>query len=360
MAIQTLDDEKKDSAFWSPCLLVVPLPAGCPNARAGQRGSSISFRVYVSAARPASLLKLETDWGQLVKEKLGEEYQPGVLSFPGPDGTIVELEISARARGNTRKEVCQFPPLKIKPAKKQLHELGLDPSSKLKLVLPCQNGKSNSEYLLKEALAYQLFAAIYPIHHRTKLVELEGWQNNKEKYSFYAFLVEEEKEFAARVNGKRVKQEKINTIDLERDSYVKMCFFQYMIANTDWSAPNGHNLELLKLPGKEKMVPIPYDFDYAGFVDTDYAIPRSSVPIENVTQRFFLGKYVTEEEALECARFYLSKKEQLLQICRSFDLLRDKSQDQIQEFLSGFFDTLADEEAVRQTFVTMRRRPNQD
>ena len=79
-----------------------------------------------------------------------------------------------------------------------------------------------------------------------------------------------------------------------------------------------------------------------------------------MTQRFFLGKYVTEEEAMECARFYLSKKEQLLQICRSFDLLRDKSQDQIQEFLSGFFDTLADEEAVRQTFVTMLRRPNQD
>ena len=341
------------------CLLCPCLPAAQTQGP-GSAGVPSLFEFMYQQQGPPPVLKLETDWGQLVKEKLGEEYQPGVLSFPGPDGTIVELEISARARGNTRKEVCQFPPLKIKPAKKQLHELGLDPSSKLKLVLPCQNGKSNSEYLLKEALAYQLFAAIYPIHHRTKLVELEGWQNNKEKYSFYAFLVEEEKEFAARVNGKRVKQEKINTIDLERDSYVKMCFFQYMIANTDWSAPNGHNLELLKLPGKEKMVPIPYDFDYAGFVDTDYAIPRSSVPIENVTQRFFLGKYVTEEEALECARFYLSKKEQLLQICRSFDLLRDKSQDQIQEFLSGFFDTLADEEAVRQTFVTMRRRPNQD
>ena len=352
--------KKKILLFGALACLLCPCLLTAQTQGPGSAGVPSLFEFMYQQQGPPPLLKLETDWGQLVKEKLGEEYQPGILSFPGPDGTMVELEIYARARGNTRKEVCQFPPLKIKPAKKQLHELGLDPSSKLKLVLPCQNGKSNSEYLLKEALAYQLFAAIYPIHHRTKLVELEGWQNNKEKYSFYAFLVEEEKEFAARVNGKRVKQEKINTIDLERDSYVKMCFFQYMIANTDWSAPNGHNLELLKLPGKEKMVPIPYDFDYAGFVDTDYAIPRSSVPIENVTQRFFLGKYVTEEEALECARFYLSKKEQLLQICRSFDLLRDKSHDQIQEFLSGFFDTLADEEAVRQTFVTMRRRPNQD
>lgn len=306
------------------------------------------------------VVKLETDWGQLIKEKLKEEYQPGILSFQGPDGNAVELEVSARARGNTRKEVCLFPPLRIKPAKKQISKLGLSPDSKLKLTLPCQNGKSNAECLLKEALAYQLYEAVSPIHHRTKLIELQGWQNGKEKYSFYALLVEEEEEFAGRVNAERVKQERINTIDLERDAYVKMCFFQYMIANTDWSAPNGHNLEILKLPGSDKLAAIPYDFDYAGFVDTDYAIPRSTLPIDNVSQRYFLGKYVTEEEALECAGYYRSKKEQLLQICRGFGLLREKSLESAQEFLSGFFDMLEDEEAVRQAFVTSRKNVNQN
>lgn len=330
------------------------------HTRSGKAAPLSLFTYFYQQQGALPVLKLETDWKLLVKNKLTEEYQPGILSFQGPDGNTVELEISARARGNTRKEVCQFPPLRIKAAPKALNKLGFDTEGKLKLVLPCENGKSNADYLLREALAYLLFEAVYPIHHRTNLVELEGWQDGKQKYSFYAFLVEEEDEFAARVNGTRVKKSRINTIDLERDAYVKMCFFQYMIANTDWSAPNGHNLELLKLPDKEKLVAIPYDFDYAGFVDTDYAIPRSSIPIDNVSQRFFLGKYVTEEEALECAQYYLSKKEQLLQICNNFVLLREKTRESAIESLSEFFDMLEDEEIVRKTFVTMRGRSTQN
>ena len=330
------------------------------NAEPGGAEAPTFFNFFYQQQGAIPILKLETEWGQLVKEKLKEEYQPGVLSFQDSDGNTVEMEVSLRARGNTRKEVCEFPPLKIKPARKQLSELGFHPQSRLKLVLPCENRKSNAECLLKEALAYQLYAAIYPIHHQTKVVELKGWQNGKEKYTFYAFLIEEEGEFAGRVRGKRIKQEKINTIDLERDAYVKMCFFQYMIANTDWSAPNGHNLEILDLPGHDKLVPIPYDFDYAGFVDTEYAIPNSSVPIDKVTQRFFLGKYVTEEEALECAQYFLSKKESLIEICRSFDLLRDKSSDSAEEFLSEFFNMLEDEELVLRSFVTRPTRNRQN
>ena len=335
------------------------LPGACllqaQSSESSSTGPLTLFDFFHQQQGSLPLLKLEADWAQLIQGKLNEEYQPGILSFQGPDGNNIGLEVLARARGNTRKEVCLFPPLKIKADRKQLLELGFQPRSVLKLVLPCQNGKSNSECLLKEALAYQLFAVIFPIHHRTKVVELQGLQKGKEKYAFYAFLVEEEKEFATRVNGKRIEKKRINTIDLERDAYVKMCFFQYMIANTDWSAPNGHNLEILQLPGQEKLVAIPYDFDYAGFVDTDYAIPRSSVPIEKVTQRFFLGKYVSEEEALECAEFFLSKEEQILQVCKEFDLLRDKSSEFIQEFLADFFEKLKDEEEVLQTFVTMRR-----
>ena len=169
-------------------------------------------------------------------------------------------------------------------------------------------------------------------------------------------IVEEEKEFAGRVEGKRNKQDRTNTIDLERDAYVKMCFFQYMIANTDWSAPNSHNMEILQLPGHEKLVPIPYDFDYAGLVETDYAIPRSSIPIEEVTQRFFLGKYVTEEEALECAEYFLSRKKQIIQACRDFDLLEEKTRDSLVEFLSEFFNMLEDKEVVLQSFVTRPSR----
>ena len=171
------------------------------------------------------VLRLETNWGLLSRNRLKEEYQPGTLSFQAPDGSTNVLEITLRARGNARKQVCYLPPIKIKASKKQLNQMGLNPEGKLKMVLPCEKGKAYFDCLLKEAMAYQLYEIIYPIHHRTKLVELKGWQNGKERHHFYAFLVEEEKEFAKRVGGKRIKQEKISTSSLDRDSYVKMCFF---------------------------------------------------------------------------------------------------------------------------------------
>lgn len=314
-------------------------------------GSPSLFDFFYQQQDSLPILRLETDWGQLVKEKLAEEYLPGVLRAQGQDGKAVEMAVSLRARGNARKQVCLFPPIKIKATKKQLAALGLHPERKLKLVLPCQTGKKHEDRLLKEALAYQLYEAIYPIHHRTKIIRLEAWQKGKEKYAFYALLVEDESELAGRVQGKIAKQSQIRTIDLEREAYVRMCFFQYMIANTDWTVPNSHNLQVLQLPGYEKLIPVPYDFDFAGFVDADYAIPRSTLPIDDVTERLFLGKYVTREEALECAKFYVSRKERLFQICRDFTLLQDKSNDWAQAFLSGFFDVLEDEQLVLKTFA---------
>ncbi len=69
---------------------------------------------------------------------------------------------------------------------------------------------------------------------------------------------------------------------------------------------------------------------------------------------------MTEEEALECARYFLSKKEQFIQACKDFDLLRDKSSDSVQEFLSEFFNMLEDEEQVLRSFVTRRSRVKQN
>ena len=50
-----------------------------------------------------------------------------------------------------------------------------------------------------------------------------------------------------------------------------------------------YHLRFLQLPGYERVVAVPYDFDYAGLVNTTYAIPGFTVPIDDVSQRYFLG-----------------------------------------------------------------------
>ncbi len=297
------------------------------------------------------LLQIETDWGQLIRAKQKEEYQPGVLRFRSPNGKLLALNAELRARGNTRKKVCLFPPLKIKPEKQQSIELGFNPRYKLKLVLPCQPGASHEDCLLREALAYQLYEMIYPVHFRTRIVKVQCWQNDKEKHSLYAFLVEEEEELAARLDGRLLPEGEMRAAALERGFYLKMCFFQYMIANTDWSVANRHNLHFLQLPGYQRVVAVPYDFDYAGLVNTTYAVPASTLPIDDVSQRHFLGERITAEEAMECAGFFLARKDQILGHCRSFSLLREKPRGAVHNLLSEFFDILEDQQLVIRTFA---------
>ena len=297
------------------------------------------------------VLRIDTDWGRLIRAKQKEEYQPGVLSYFQGNGQATSLNIELRARGNTRKKVCLFPPIKAKILKQNSEKPDFNPEFKLKLVLPCQGGKNNEDCLLREALAYKLYEKVHPIHFRTRLIELQCWQDGREKHTFLAFLVEEEEEMAARLDGRLLSKGKIRPDALERSLYVRLCFFQYMIANTDWSVASRHNLRFLQLPGFQRVVPVPYDFDYAGLVNTSYAIPGSTIPIENVSERYFMCKDVTEEEAQECTAFFLAQKEQILKECSFSGLLKERSANSIQDFLSDFFDTLENDELMRRMFV---------
>jgi len=76
-----------------------------------------------------------------------------------------------------------------------------------------------------------------------------------------AFLVEDEKAYAHRKKARIIDKGKVNPSRLERLPFLKMLFFQYLIANTDWSLRNRHNLELVVLPEQEKVTVLPYDFD---------------------------------------------------------------------------------------------------
>ena len=318
--------------------------------RAGDAFPSL-FECFLQTSDSLPQLKINTDWGQLIRTKEAEAYQPAVMSFYKQDGTLVELDVKVRARGNARKKVCQFPPIKVKAAKQQLKALGYGPENKLKLVLPCQLGKNHEDCLLREALAYQLYEQIDSVHFKTKIVELQGWQNENEKYSFYAFLVEDKEALASRLGGRLLYQGKMRVASMERSFYLKICFFQYMIANTDWSVASRHNLQFLQLPGYPRVVAVPYDFDYAGLVSTHYAIPGSTIPIEDVSERYFQGENVTEQEALECSQYFLSRKEQILQCCRSMNLLRERSKESSWKYLVEFFDLLENEPLVIETFV---------
>ncbi|MBK8702833.1 MAG: hypothetical protein IPN33_03950 [Saprospiraceae bacterium] len=313
--------------------MTLPLFVSGQSVVASADSSHSIFELLVHEHDSIPVVKLETDWAALIQHKMKEEYQEGVLSFRQANGSMLRLDVKVRARGNVRKQVCLYPPIKIKIPKNQLTHLGLrDTFNDLKLILSCREGKQYEDCLLKEALAYKLYELVSPVYFKTKVIKMAGWDGPKEKFVFYAMLIEDDSEFSTRLHAKKIITETVKTHTLDRESYLKMTFFQYMISNVDWAIHNKHNVSMFFIPGFQKPVSVAYDFDYSGFVSTNYAVPHESVPITSVTQRYFMGQFVTVDEAMKTAAFFQSKKEDILRTCASYSMLDEKNRQSLEKF----------------------------
>ena len=212
------------------------------------------------------VIKIETDTKKLYRKKMAEEYQPAVFSFSDNEGKQIDVNVKIRARGNMRKRQCNYPPIKVNFQKEDLKSMGLKKMDNLKMVFQCANTKSSREELFKEKMIYDLYEVIDTNVILTKLVKIEMWKDGELDVELDGFIIEDEEQFAARKNAKIIESGNIRSASLDRSHYLKMVFFQYMIANTDWSIPNKHNVEIVALPGYIRTVAIPYDFDYAYWV----------------------------------------------------------------------------------------------
>lgn len=314
-----------------------------------EQGTQSLFQYFSSITDSVPLLILDTDVRKLIRHKQEEKYQAAKFQFQDTQGNWLSLSAKVRTRGNMRKQVCYFPPLKVNLKKKDFETMPFDKLDKLKLVLQCWDNKQGYAQLHREQLLYQLHQAIGPFSYRTCLVRVQlGDQYDSPQY---AFLIEDEEEFAQRLSGPIVEKGRINTKLIDREAYLRMCFFQYLILNTDWYMHNLHNLEFIRPQGYEQFCPIPYDFDYAGLVNASYAVPHPSRNIKSVKQPCYLCEEVSLEEAQTMAAFFLQKKTVLYQIVKDYPHLRKKEKSDFFGRLESFYAEVENEKTLRRNFV---------
>ena len=286
-------------------------------------------------------LRIGTDFKKVRKHRMKERYQEGELIVADQFGkNSIKLKGRVRARGNIRKQVCNIPPVKFDLKKSGLKANGFMKIDKLKFVFPCRGGKSAQEFLYKEYFLYDLYTFIDKNCIRTKLVDINICEDGKDKYQMIGFVIEDEEEYERRNEAKVIIKGKVGASHLDRELFLKMEFFQYMIANTDWSLSNKHNLELVKVPSRDKIIALPYDFDYSGFVGQSYAVPHTSLPIEDVNERYFFSYKISEEEFYSTVEYYLSIEEDIYRICDEATYMGKKTIKQNKAYLKDFFDLL--------------------
>lgn len=285
-------------------------------------------------------LTLEADLTTFVGQKRTNNYLPGTLR--AKDGKTFQVEL--RPRGRYRRKVSAIPPMKLRFSERELQAEGLDTLNEIKIALPSVHNDLGNDLIIKEYLAYRLFEQICDKHFRARLIKLNLVDTNEKsaspgKKKLYAILIEDEEDVARRLQGEPEDEFGVKTDRMDPQQTALVVMFQYMIGNTDWDLPMHRNVELIRKNNGDKMLVLPYDFDFSGLVSAPYASPSSDSGVKTVRDRFLMP-FGVDQEALKAATQTLKANEkEFYKICRSKFLSNDSSYNMI-KFLESFFKNM--------------------
>jgi hypothetical protein len=289
-------------------------------------------------------LTLKYDITSFIKNKMKGDYLDAELQVHYKNYTDTK-NIRLRARGNNRREQCFFPPILLNFKTDPIKNSELEGYHKIKLVTHCSTSKGHIDYLLKEYLAYKLYNVLTNNSFRVKLLNMRYIDTGKKErnYDRYGILIEPSELLAARQNsieidGNIIRRDNV----IEQDADI-VALFQYMIGNTDWRIKGGHNIKYIKSLTKliQKVTPIPYDFDFSGFVETHYSHPQSWTSIKSVKEREYLGYCRDSDEAyLKTINLFLDKKDQILKTIESFSYLPEQERNNLKKYIESFYELL--------------------
>ena len=300
---------------------------------------------------------LTTDIKKLRTEKKVPAWQPADIVMQFSDTSVISEQIRVQPRGIYRKNNCDIAALMLHFRNTTAPKLS--PLKRLKLVGGCSNSKRDEELLLKEYLVYKIYNFISVMSYRVRLLHV-NYKDSKEKikpYSQYAFLIEDTKDMAERNNCVEIKKRVFPLDGGDRQQFNLVCLFQYMIANTDWSIRQYHNIKLM-VPKTDTMARpyvVPYDFDYAGLVNASYAVPKEELGITSVTERLYRGFARTMDELQINIEIFKAKKDALMFYVANFPLLSERVKKDMIRYLEEFYDTINNNKSIKTVFINGAR-----
>lgn len=262
------------------------------------------------------------------------------LTVITPEKDSLTQKIKVEARGKMRLKYCSFPPMTLKMKNKK-NEEAVFPKGNFKLVTHCSQAGNFENYILKEYLAYKLYNIVTPYSFKTRLVVVNYVDVNRPKVSYteYGFIIENTDNLAARNNAVVVENPNIGQNNMDEYEMARVAFFNYMIGNTDWSVQSQHNVKVLKAadPLVNKGIPVTYDFDYSGFVNTLYATPNDKIPITTVTERYFQGTCFSEALLRQIIDEFHDNQDKFLETIECFQYLPQSQKKIAAAYLNNFF-----------------------
>ena len=283
----------------------------------------------------------------------GAPWRSATLTYAG-EGKSVDIPIKARTRGIWRLKNCEFPPLRLDLPNKAAQGTPFEGLNKPKLVSYCKNNDTFEQYVLQEFQLYRAYGLLTPMSHRARLLRVTYADSatGKPITTRYAIMLEEPDMMASRLDGIILEQQGARSHDLDPGSTNLAGVFQYFIANTDYSVAWLHNFELVARPDGQ-IIPVAYDFDFAGAVNAAYATVDPSLSVRDVRDRLFRGFCVPEEHYGKTFDLFKKKRDAIYGLYNDKlgKLLDKKVAAETLKFYDDFYQTISDPRLAKRRIV---------
>ncbi len=306
-------------------------------------------------------ITLISDFTSFMKPKYDDKYLPAKLIVHLPSNDSIVKNIRIKTRGKSRKRMCNFPPIKLNFKTDPIKDPELKGFNKVKMVTFCKASSIYNEYILKEYLIYKLYNAITDLSLKVRLLKVDYEDTGKKgmRHSRYGFVIEPVKALAKRVNAVEIGSKVVRYHELYQLAADRVALFNYMIGNTDWLFSNSHNIKFIRIldvnaPGA---VPIPYDFDFSGFVNADYAAPQEWSYVENIRERDYMGTCRDTPENFEkLKQEFLAAEQKIYDIIMGFEQIPEKERKRLKWYIEDFYKELKYNNAFK-VITTNCRKP---
>ncbi len=222
---------------------------------------------------------------------------------------------------------------------------------KLKMVTQCGRGSDMEAWLYQEYGIYRAYNVITDISYRVRKLDViyRDTESKRWKREFPAFLIEATRAAAARHERVSIRPPFIDDNQYEVQEATNNLLFQYLIANTDFAVKKGpsgegccHNGRVIGEPGRQSgWTVLPYDFDQAGLINTDYALPDKRLRIRAVTIRLYRG-FCWQNDSLPDAIARFNKQRQEITAALVRPEVSSSRQARANRFVDQFYEIVND------------------
>ena len=347
------------SFYQTLCLINLPLVLFAFSASAAQHNPLFEDTSVLTVELDLPISRVNASRKQKTPKQ-----SAGQLRWTSADGTRNEVSVKVRARGNFRRKNCANPPLRLNFKKKEVQNTLFSGQDKLKLVRPCTNSSRATQWVVLEYLIYESYRVLTgeSFGVRPMLLQYTGGGNGKTPDSHFGFVIEDEDHMAARNGGNIVRVARTNRRSLDPTTLARLDLFQFMIGNNDFStirADRGqrccHNMRLISNAEGLGLRPAPYDFDFAGMVDANYATPPPNVKIRSVRTRYFRGFCQQQSEMQRAVNLFNAKRTELYDLYQDSPQLTETFRKKATGYLDSFFAIINDSKQLNSK-ITSRCR----